>query len=52
MSWGSRNFPLSGQNWKNPDGTYPHDWSTAWLVGSAALIALFILVCLAYGTLR
>ncbi len=51
MAWGGRNFPLSGQNWKNPDGTYPHDWTLAMLIGAAGFVAFLLLAAFAFGML-
>lgn len=52
MSGIGRNFPMDGRTWKNPDGSYPHDWTMGWLVGAAVLTAFIILVAFAYGLLR
>jgi len=51
MSWGSRNFPLSGQNWKDPRGTFQSDWTLAWVLGSIGMVAFFIALGFYFGLL-
>lgn len=52
MSWGSRNFPLSGQKWKDPKGTFASDWTLAWLIGTLVLLGFLVALAFAYGVLR
>ncbi|HYM39432.1 MAG TPA: hypothetical protein VEY12_04705 [Thermoplasmata archaeon] len=41
-----RNFPLSGETWKDPEGTFKSDWTSAWLIGVLVLLALLVIVFL------
>lgn len=51
MAWG-RNFPMSGQNTKDAEGTFRSDWSLAWVIGLAVVLVVIFLVFLAGGILR
>ena len=38
-----RNFPMSGQHWRDAQGTFKSDWASAWLIGMAlTLVAIFL----------
>lgn len=42
-----RNFPMSGQNWKDAQGTFQSDWTGAWLVGAVGIFVVVFLIILA-----
>ncbi len=42
---------MSGENWKDPEGTFRSDWTGAWLVGAIFLVILFFVLAFAFGIL-
>jgi len=47
-----RNFPMSGEKWREADGTFRSDWALAWLVGSVLLAVAFLALLFALGFFR
>ncbi len=47
----NRNFPLSGQASKEPEGTFQSNWALSWVIGSVILVVALILALFAWGIL-
>ncbi len=47
-----RSYPISGQTWRDPQGTFRSDWTSAALIGSILFVAFLFPLAWAVGLLK